>query len=166
MLLVVNSFLLLYCFLHSLLVRQLVFSVNSTSAFVGTLTPFDWGTIEAQDLKTPPSGARNLVLVSKSDKFSLFVDGDKPYVSESECPRTPNSRTCPTNCPISERGVNGSFISRRRRSLLCLNSTSSTETYRFSCSVPCPAYRPASPRIIWLINGTVVHNLYSSVGNT
>lgn len=157
--------LVLICFyilvLHSLLARQLLFSINSTSAVLGTLTPFDWGTIEAQELKTPPNGARNLVLVSQTKESSLFVDGEKPYVSESECPQTANSRTCPTNCPISERGANGPFISRQRRALLCLNDTSSTQTLRFTCSVPCPAWKPASPRIIWLKNGTVV---YSQIG--
>ena len=146
--------------MHFLLARQLFLSIKSTSAFLGALTPFDWGTIEAQDLKTPPSGARNLLLVSQSNESSLFVDGDKPFRSDAECPRasrTPIEQSCTTNCPASERDDTGSFISRRRRAVLCLNGTSSTQTLRFTCSVPCPAWRPASPRIIWLRNGIKVH---------
>ena len=139
-----------------LLARQLIFSINSTNASLGTLTPIDWGTIETKDLRAPPNGARNLVLVRKTKNYSLFVDGVIPYTSESECSRTPKTSACPTNCPDSERGANGSVISRRRRGLLCLNGTNSTQYLTFTCSVPCPSYKPASPRIIWLNNGSVV----------
>ena len=118
--------------------------------------PFDWGTIETQELKTPPNGSRNLVLIRQSSEFSLFADGDKPFTSDADCPHTPIERMCPINCPASERGDNGSFISRRRRAVLCLNGTSSTQTLRFTCSVPCPAWKPASPRIVWLRNGIKV----------
>lgn len=137
-------------YLHSLLARQRTFLINSTKPSLGTLAPFPWGSIEAKDLKTPPSGARKLVLVSESNESRLFADGDKPLKSESECPLTPKASVCLTNCPDSERGANGLVISRQRRALLCLNGTNSTQTLTFTCSVPCPAWKLASPRIVWL----------------
>ena len=141
---------------HFLLARQLSFSIYYDELLLGTLEPFEWNTIEAVQLTTPPSGARDLVLVSKSSEYSLFVDGLKPFTSEFECS---NESQCPINCPESERGANGSLISRRRRALLCINSTSSTHTINFTCSVTCPAWMQASPRIVWIRNGTMVHLL-------
>lgn len=139
-----------------LLARQLFFAINSSNASLGTLVPFDWGTIEAKDLKTPPSDARSLVLVAESKEHSLFVDGEKPFTSEIECTRMNNEHACTTNCPESERGANGSFISRHRRALICLKSNSSIQSLKITCSVPCPAWMLASPHIVWIINGTVV----------
>ena len=136
-----------------MLARQLRFSIVSNGLSLGTLEPFDWGTIEAKDLIKPPSDARNLTLLHQANISSLFVDGLKPYKSESEC----NEQKCPTNCPDSERDVNGSFISRQRRALLCLNDTDLSNTFNFTCSVPCPAWKHAVPLIVWMKNDTLVH---------
>ena len=146
-----------FSFSYVLLARQLTFSIHSGKLSLGSLTFFPWGTIEAKNLRTPPNNARQLVLVNELNESTLFVDGEKPFTSDSECPLASEASVCPTNCPHSERGANGSFISRQRRALLCLNGTSSTQTLEFTCSVPCPAYKPASPRIVWLRNGTLVH---------
>ena len=135
-----------------MLARQLRFSIDANGLSLGTLTPFDWGTIEANDLRKPPSGSRNLVLAHKTSISSLFVDGLKPFTHEFEC----NERNCPTNCPDSERGANGSFISRLRRAMLCVNDTFLPEIFNFTCSVPCPALKQALPRIVWVKNETVV----------
>ena len=139
-------------YLNFLLARQLSFSIDANGSSLGTLTPFDWGTIEANDLSKPPSDSRNLVLVHKTSISSLFVDGLKPFMHEFEC----NERQCPTNCPDSERGVNGSFISRRRRAMLCVNDTHLHEIISLTCSVPCPAWKHALPRIVWMKNETEV----------
>ena len=142
-------------FLNFLLARQLRFSIDAKGLSLGTLTPFDWGTIEANDLRKPPSDSRNLVLVHNTSISSLFVDGLKPFTDEFEC----NERTvlsCPRNCPDSERGANGSFISRRRRAMLCVNDILLHEIFNFTCSVPCPAWKQASPRIVWMKNEAVV----------
>ena len=144
------AFLLYY--LNFLLARQLSFSIDANGLSLGTLTPFDWGTIEANDIRKPPNGSRNLVLVHKTSVSSLFVDGLKPFTHEFEC----NERNCPTNCPDSERGANGSFISRRRRTMLCVNDTLLHEIFDFTCSVPCPAWKHALPRIVWMKNEAVV----------
>ena len=143
-----------YC--NFLLARQLSFSIDSNGLSFGNLAPFDWGTIEADALRKPPSGARNLVLVQQTSISSFFVDGLKPFTNDSEC----NERNCPMNCPDSERGVNGSFISRQRRALLCLNDTALSNTFNFTCSVPCPAWKHAVPRIVWMKNDTLVHMIY------
>ena len=146
---------LLIYYLNVLLARQLSFSIDangSNGISLGTLAPFDWGTIEANDLKKPPNGSRNLVLVHKTSISSLFVDGLKPFKDEFEC----NPLNCSTNCPHSERGANGSFISRRRRAMLCMNDTGLSKSFNFTCSVPCPAWKHALPRIVWMKNETVV----------
>ena len=143
------AFLIYY--LNFLLARQLSFSIDANGLSLGTLSPFDWGTIEANDLSKPPSDSRNLVLVHKTSISSLFVDGLKPFTDEL-C----NYRNCPTNCPDSERGANGSFISRRRRAMLCVNDTLLPEIINFTCSVPCPAWKHAIPRIVWMKNETMV----------
>ena len=65
------AFLIYY--LNFLLARQLSFSIDANGLSLGTLTPFDWGTIEANDLSKPPSDSRNLVLVHKTSISSLFV---------------------------------------------------------------------------------------------
>ena len=140
-------------YLNFLLARQLSFAIDANGFSLGTLTPFDWGTIEANDLRKPPSDSRNLVLVHKTSISSLFVDGFKPFTHEFEC----NERHCPTNCPDSERGANGSFISRLRRAMLCVNDTHLPKIFNFTCSVPCPAWKHALPRIVWMKNETVVH---------
>ena len=144
------AFLIYY--LNFLLARQLSFSIDANGLSLGTLTPFDWGTIEASDLSKPPSDSRDLVLVHKTSISSLFVDGLKPFKDEFEC----NERHCPMNCPDSERGANGSFISRRRRAMLCVNDTLLPEIINFTCSVPCPAWKHALPRIVWMNNETEV----------
>ena len=145
-----------YCFVNLLfdflLARQLSFSIDANGLSLGTLTPFDWGTIEANDLSKPPSDSRNLVLVHKTSISSLFVDGLKPFTAKYEC----NERHCPTNCPDSESGANGSFISRRRRAMLCVNDTLLPEIFSFTCSVPCPAWKLALSRIVWMKNETEV----------
>ena len=145
-----------FCFcwytVNFLLARQLSFSINANGLSLGTLAPFDWGTIEAKDLRNPPSDARKLELVHKTTMSSLFVDGLNPFTNESEC----NERNCPMICPDSERGANGSFISRLRRAMLCLNDTGLSKTFNFTCSVPCPAWKHALPRIVWMKNETVV----------
>ena len=140
-------------YLNFLLARQLSFSIDANGLSLGTLTPFDWGTINASDLIKSPNGSRNLVLVHKTSISSLFVDGLKPFKHKFEC----NERKCPTNCPDSERGANGSFISRHRRAMLCVNDTHLPEIFNFTCSVPCPAWKHALPRIVWMQNETVVH---------
>ena len=99
--------------------------------------------IEANDLKNPPSGARNLWSVIDSNVSSLFADGEKPFRSAHEC----NASNCSTNCPDSERDA---VISRRRRALLCLKGPTTLRRLQFTCSVPCPAWQPAAPRIVWL----------------
>ena len=138
--------------MNFLLARQLNFSIDANGIPLGTLAPFDLGTIEANDLRKPPSDSRNLVLVHKTSTSSLFVDGLKPFTDEFEC----NERNCPTNCPDSERSANGSFISRRRRAMLCVDDTLLTEIFSFTCSVPCPAWKHTLPRIVWLKNEIVV----------
>ena len=135
-------------YLNFLLARQLSFSIDANGLSLGTVTPFDWGTIEANDLRKPPSDSRNLVLVLKTSISSLFVDGLKPFTHEFEC----NEQNCSKNCPASERGANGSFISRRRRAMLCVNDTLLPEIFNFICSVPCPAWKHALPRIVWMKN--------------
>ena len=144
------AFLLYY--LNFLLARQLSFSIDGNGLSFGTLTPFDQGTIDANDLRKPPNGSRNLELVHKTTISSLFVDGLKPFTGGFEY----NQRNCPTNCPDSERGANGSFISRLRRAMLCVNDTLLPEIFNFTCSVPCPAWEHALPRIVWMKNETVV----------
>ena len=144
------AFLIYY--LNFLLARQLNFSIDANGLSLGTLPPFDWGTIEANDLSKPPNDSRNLVLVHKTSISSLFVDGLKPFTNEFEC----NEQNCPTNCPDSERGANGSFISRLRRAMLCMNDTGLSKTFNFTCSVPCPAWKHALPRIVWMKNETEV----------
>ena len=145
-----------YCFFNLLfdflLARQLSFSIDANGLSLGTLTPFDWGTIEANDLSKPPSDSRNLLLLHKTSISSLFVDGLKPFKHKFEC----NESHCPTNCPDSERGANGSFISRLRRAMLCVNDTLLPEIFNFTCSVPCPAWKHALPRIVWMKNETEV----------
>ena len=136
-----------------MLARQLSFSIDANGLSLGTVPPFDWGTIEANDLNKPPSDSRNLVLVHKTSISSLFVDGLKPFTHEFEC----NELNCPTNCPDSERGANGSSISRRRHAMLCVNDTLLPESFNFTCSVPCPAWKHALPQIVWMKNETVVH---------
>ena len=131
--------------------RQLIFSIDSTTSSLGKIEPFEWGLIEASELRNPPGNARNLTFVSNSSDFVLFVDGERPLRNAAECQ---DSSTCSTNCPVSERDA---LISRHRRALLCLKGTSATRTLQFTCSVPCPAWRTASPRIVWLRNGTVVY---------
>ena len=119
---------------------------------LGTLKPFEWGTIEAKDLLKPPSSARKLVLVQQTKMSSLFADGEKPFTDNFEC----NEQNCPTNCPESERGANGSSISRQRRAMLCMNDSDMSKVFNFTCSLPCPAWKHALPRIVWLKNGTEV----------
>ena len=148
-----TSIAFLIYYLNFLLARQLSFSIDANGLSLGTLTPFDWGTIEANDLRNPPNGSRNLVLVHKTSISSLFVDGLEPFKHKFEC----NEQHCPTNCPDSERGVNGSFISRVRRTLLCVNDTHLPKIFNFTCSVPCPAWKHALPRILWMKNETVVN---------
>ena len=145
-----NAVLIYY--LNVLLARQLCFSIDANGLSLGTLTPLDWGTIEANDLSKPPSDSRNFVLVHKTSISSLFVDGLKPFTHEFEC----NKSNCPTNCPVSEHGAKGSFISRLRRAMLCLNDTLFPEIFNFTCSVLCPAWKHALPRIVWMKNKAVV----------
>ena len=133
--------------------RQLKFSIETSKLFLGSLEPFEWSIIEADQLKRPQKGSRKLVLVRNSTAYSLFVDGLMPFTNEFECPNEPQ---CPANCPGSERGANGSFISRQRRALLCLHKSSTTDILKFTCSVPCPAWRHTLPRIIWMTNSIVI----------
>ena len=136
-----------------MLARQLRFSSEAANGVsLGTLAPFDWGTIEAKDLDKPPHDSRDFVVVHKTSMSSLLVDGLKPLRNKFEC----NERSCPINCPDSERGPNGSFISRQRRALLCLKDTDLSKILNFTCSVPCPVWRQAEPRIVWLKNETLV----------
>ena len=130
--------------------RQLNFFINSTTSFIGKIEPFDWGLIQANELRNPPDKARNLVTISFSSDFALFVDGEKPLRNAAECPE---SSTCSTNCPVSERDA---LISRHRRALLCLKGTPATRTLQFTCSVPCPAWQAAAPHIVWLRDGHLV----------
>ena len=139
-------------YLNFLLARQLSFTIDANGLSLGNLAPFDWGIIEAKDLNKPPNGSRDFVLVTKTSMSLLFVDGLKHFRNEFEC----NKRNCPINCPDSESGPNGSFISRQRRALLCLNDTESSRILNFTCSVPCPALIQAEPRIVWLTNETLV----------
>lgn len=140
----------------SILARQLTFNISSTKGPLGVLNQFDWGSIEANELRNPSVGSRNLSFISNSSEFTLFVDGQKPFRSESECPV---SSKCPINCPASELNA---AISRSRRSLLCLRNTATTHsslprfTLKLTCSVPCPAWQPAAPRLVWLENGIPV----------
>lgn len=129
--------------------RQITFSIKSDAESVGTMEKFDWGGIAANDLKKPPSGARNLSSVIDSNVFSLFADGEKPFRIAHEC----IASNCSTNCPDSESDA---VISRRRRALLCLKGTTTQRRLQFTCSVPCPAWQPARPRIVWLANGKKV----------
>ena len=131
--------------------RQLIFSIDSTTSSLGKIEPFEWGLIEASELRNPPGNARDLTRVSNSSDFALFVDGEKPLRNAAECQE---SSACPTNCPVSERDA---LISRHRRALLCLKGTPVSRTLQFTCSVPCPAWKTASPLIVWLRNGTVVY---------
>ena len=132
--------------------RQLYFSINSTSSSLGILEPFDWGDIDADILKNPPNNPRNLTLTSDSSISTLFVDGEKLLRRNAiECPQS----ACPTICLVSERDA---LISRQRRALLCLKGTPATSTLQFTCSVPCPAWKPAAPRIVWLQNGALVRS--------
>ena len=113
---------------------------------------FDWGQIEADKLKNPPENARQLIRVSNSSDATLFVDGEMPLRrNATKCPLS----ACPTICPLSERDA---LISRQRRALLCLKGAAATRVLQFTCSVPCPAWQPAAPRIIWLLNGALVHS--------
>ena len=132
--------------------RQLYFSIDSTNFSLGKMEPFNWGLIEANVLKnsSDEDKARNLIPFSKSSDSTLFVEGEKPLRrNATEC----SVSTCPINCPASERDA---LISRHRRALLCLKDTPATRTLHFTCSMPCPAWQPAVPHLVWLRDGQLV----------
>ena len=135
--------------------RQLYFSIDSTNFSLGKMEPFDWGRIDANELRNPPDKARNLTRVSNSSDFAFFVDGEKPLRNAAECPE---SSMCSTNCPVSECDA---LISRHRRALLCLKGTPATRTLQFTCSVPCPAWQAAAPHVVWLRDGQLVSCLFA-----
>lgn len=141
-----------------LIARQLEFSINSLNEPVGILKPFEWGSLKAKDLHSSPVGARNLWLVSESSEATLFADGEKPFKSASECSAN-STASCPANCPDFEHNA---VISRRRRALLCLKGTSVERTLNFTCSMSCPAWIPAAPRLVWFRDGIKVLKLYTT----